>query len=55
MKAEAAKERNDECDIEQSLKSDDELTARKLRAKLAGEFPNLPNVSLAAIKLCRKE
>ena len=25
--------------IEQSLKSDDELTARKLKAKLAGEFP----------------
>ena len=38
--------------IEQSLKSDDELTARKLKAKLAGEFPNLPNVSLATIKRC---
>ena len=41
--------------IEQSLKNDDELTARKLRTKLAGDFPNLPNVSLATIKRCRKE
>ena len=41
--------------IEQSLKSDDKLTARKLRTKLAEEFSNLPNVSLATIKLCRKE
>ena len=41
--------------IEQSLKSDDELTARKLKAKLAEEFHSLPNVSLATIKRCRKE
>ena len=41
--------------IEQSLKNDDELTARKLRTKLAGDFPNLPNISLAKIKRCRKE
>lgn len=41
--------------IEESLKSDDELTARKLKTKLAGEFPNLPNISLATIKRCRKE
>ena len=40
---------------EESLKSDDELTARKLKTKLAGEFPNLPNISLATIKRCRKE
>ena len=40
--------------IEQSLKSDDEMTARKLRTKLAEEFSNLPNVS-ATIKLCQKE
>ena len=41
--------------IKQSVKSDDELTARKLKAKLAGEFPSLPNVSLATIKHCQKE
>ena len=41
--------------IEQCLKSDNELTARKLRTKLAGEFSNLPNVSLATIKCCQKE
>ena len=41
--------------IEQSLKSDDELTARKLKAKLAEEFHSLPNVSLATIKRSRKE
>ena len=40
--------------IEQSLKSDDELTARKLKAKLAEEFHNLPNVSLATIKALLK-
>lgn len=29
---------------DQSLENDDELTARKLRTKLAGEFPNLLSV-----------
>jgi len=40
--------------IEDSLRSDDELTSRKLREILAGKFPNLPNVSLSTIKHCRK-
>jgi len=42
--------------IDYSLKADDELTARKLKEKLAGIFgPNLPNVSISTIKRCRKE
>ena len=41
--------------IVRSLKSDNVLTARKLRTKLAGEFSNLPNISLATIKRCQKE
>ena len=41
--------------IEQSLKSDDKLTARKLKAKLAKEFSTLLNVSLETIKCCQKE
>ena len=40
---------------EESLRSDNEPTSRKLREILAGKFPNLPNVSLSTIKHCRKE
>ena len=31
--------------IEDSLRANDELTARKLKKKLAGIFPNFPDVS----------
>ena len=41
--------------IEHSLNSDDEMTASRLRAKLAGEFPSISDVSLATIKRRRKE
>ena len=36
--------------MEQSLRKDDELTARKLRTTLSEKFPDFPNVSLATIK-----
>ena len=36
--------------IDDSLKGDDELTARKLKAKLSIRFVNLPDVSLSTIK-----
>jgi len=32
------------------LRNDDELTARKLRAKLVEAYPDLPDVSLSTIK-----
>ena len=41
--------------IEHSLNSDDEMTASRIRVKLAGEFPNISDVSLATIKRRRKE
>ena len=41
--------------IEESLKSDDELTARKLKSKLFEKFTELHDVSLLTIKRCRKE
>ena len=41
--------------IEHSLNGDDELTASRARAKLAGEFPNISDVSLATINRRRKE
>ena len=36
--------------MEQSLRKDDELTARKLRTTLGEKFADFPNVSLATIK-----
>ena len=36
--------------MEQSLRKDDELTARKLRITLSENFADFPNVSLATIK-----
>lgn len=36
--------------MEQSLRKDDELTARKLRTTLSERFVDFPNVSLATIK-----
>ena len=41
--------------IEESLRSNDELTARKLRTKLSETFPNAQEVSLSTIKRCRKQ
>jgi len=41
--------------IEESLRSDDELTANKLKAKLADRFEDFPDVSLATIKRRQKE
>ena len=41
--------------IEHNLNSDDELTASRIRAKLAGDFPSISDVSLATIKRHRKE
>ena len=41
--------------IEDSLRNDDELTARKLRRKLSEMFPDFPDVSISTIKRCRKE
>ena len=41
--------------IEHNLNSDDELTASRIRAKLAGDFPSISDVSLATIKRRRKE
>lgn len=42
--------------IENSLRNDDELTARKLRRKLSEMFPDdFPDVSISTIKRCRKE
>jgi len=41
--------------IEDSLRSDDELTARKLKETLARVFPNLPNVSISTMKRYRKK
>lgn len=41
--------------IEDFLRKDDELTARKLREKLCEKFMNFPDVSLTTIKRNRKE
>ena len=41
--------------IEDSLRNDDELTARKLRRKLSEMFPDFPDVLISTIKRCRKE
>ena len=41
--------------IEESLRADDELTARKLREKLTRVFPNLSNVAISTIKRYRKK
>ena len=41
--------------IENSMRNDDELTARKLKCKLGEKFPELPDVSLSTIKRCRRE
>ena len=41
--------------LEDCLRNDDEMTARKLKTKLGENFNNFPNVSLATIKRNRKE
>ena len=41
--------------IEDCLRNDDELTARKLKAKLCEKFTNFPDVSIATIKRNRRE
>lgn len=41
--------------IEESLQGNDELTARRLKAKLDDRFVDLPDVSLSTIKCRRKE
>ena len=41
--------------IEDSMRNDDELTAKKLKCKLGEKFPELPDVSLSTIKRCRRE
>ena len=42
--------------IEESIRNDDELTARKLKCKLGEKFAaELPDVSLSTIKRCRRE
>ena len=41
--------------IKHNLNSDDELTASRIRTKLAGNFPSISDVSLATIKRRRKE
>jgi len=41
--------------IEESLRGDDELTVRKMKAKLADSFEDFPDVSLSTIKRRRKE
>ena len=41
--------------MEDCLRSDDELTARRLKAKLREKFENFPEVSLSTIKRNRKE
>ena len=42
-------------EIEDSLRNDDELMARKLKRKLSEKFTNFPDVSISTIKKCRKE
>ena len=41
--------------IEDSMRNDDELVARKLKCKLGEKFAELPDVSLSTIKRCRRE
>ena len=41
--------------MDESLRSDDEMTARKLKSKLGEKFVELPEVSLSTIKRQRKE
>ena len=41
--------------LEDCLRNDDEMTARKLKTKLGENFNNFPNVSLATIKRNHKE
>ena len=41
--------------LEESLRADDELTARKLREKLTRVFLNLSNVAISTIKHYRKK
>ena len=41
--------------LEDCLRNDDEMTARKLKTKLDENFTNFPNVSLATIKRNHKK
>ena len=41
--------------IEDSLRKDDELTARKLKGIIGENFTDFPDVSLSTTKKCRKE
>ena len=41
--------------MEDCLRNDDKLTARKLKVKLSEKFENFPEVSLSTIKRNRKE